>query len=81
MKVKVKNKEEERAKNKRLNRQRARARGTRATVGEQREAGERLCVVLWCLVLSRVMLCVVVVLLLSGGLLSLRSWLCQCCRM
>ena len=26
-------------------------------MGEQREAGERLCVVLWCLVLSRVVLC------------------------
>ena len=57
MKEKVKIKKKKRAKNKRLNKQRARVRGIRATVREQTEAGERLCVVLWCLVLSRVVLC------------------------
>ena len=35
-------------------------------------------VLLWCLSL---VVCVVARLLLSGGLSSLRSWLCQCCRM
>ena len=43
--------------------------------------GVRLCCVVCCLVAvwCRVVLCAR--LLLSGGVSSLRSWLCQCCRM